>query len=216
MSEVNNAQKRSDVKPTKAADTSNKNSNTKTRHTETEEDILRARWLAIYTLLLFAIAILSLLSIWPGSTKDLAMNDTSSRTISYLFLMPCTVGPEFLLAATMVLAGFLGACVYSLYAIILHLSPEQEDFDKAWTGWYILRPILGAGLALIAYVLLRGGLLSISSNVSNLNFLGFTGFSFMVGLFTEQTMHKLNDLADAWFATDQASGAGSNEKTQGS
>jgi len=164
--------------------------------------------------LLFAIAILSLLSIWPGTTNDLAMSYTSSRTISYLFLVPYTVGPEFLLAATMVLTGFLGACVYSLYAIILHLSPEQEDFDKRWTGWYILRPILGAGLALIAYVLLRGGLLSIGSNVTNLNFLGFTGFSFMVGLFTEQTMHKLNDLADAWFATDQAARTSSNAKPQ--
>ena len=191
-----------------------KNSNTnKTRHKETEADVRRARWLSIYTLVLFTSAILSLLSIWPGTTKELAMNDTSSRTISYLFLIHYVVGPEYILVATMVLAGFLGACVYSLYAIILHLSPEQNDFDKAWTGWYILRPMLGAGLALIAYVLLRGGLLSIGSNVSNLNFLGFTGFSFMVGLFTEQTMHKLNDLADAWFATDQTSSVG-NKKTQ--
>jgi Na+-driven multidrug efflux pump len=184
-------------------------------HAQGKKDITRASKVGIYTLILFILAMLSMLSVWPGTTRELAMNMTTTRTITFMFLLPARVGPELLLAVTTVLAGFIGACVYSLYAIILHLSPPKKDFDKNWTGWYVLRPIVGAGLALIVYVLIRGGLLSVGSNVSNLNFLGFTGFSFIVGLFTEPTMHKLNDLADTMFGVtdEKTSGQEAKKKT---
>jgi len=193
---------------------------TKPRHTENTQDIRSAVIVAIYTIVIFLVAILSLLAVWPRNSNELAMNaTTTTRTVTFLFGIGgpsgVAMGPELILAATMVLAGVVGAGAFSLYAISLHLGPQQ-DFDKAWTGWYLLRPLVGAGLALIVYVLVRGGILSVGADLKDLNFLGFTGICFLVGLFAEHAMQKLNDLADTTFGkTHDESSRSKTEKDQG-
>jgi hypothetical protein len=182
-------------------------------HRETKLDRKRAVEIAIYTMLVFGVATLLLLAIWPRTHDELALNAT--RSITIVGFGAVAMGPEILIATTMVLAGVVGACVYSLYAISLHLG-AYKDFDKAWTWWYILRPIIGAGLAFIVYVLIRGGILTIGAEPKNLNFLGLTGISALVGLFTEHSMNKLRELADTAFgATPDEASKVSKEKVRG-
>lgn len=177
-------------------------------HTETDYDKRIALRVSIYTLIVFAAAMLSLLAIWPRTTGELALNAT--RSITFPIGGGVALGPEILLAITIVLAGVVGACVYSLYAISLHLG-NYKDFDSAWTAWYILRLPIGAGMAFIVYVFVRGGILTIGADLKSLNLLGLTGISALVGLFSEHAMNKLLDLADSMFGKTPDKPSGSND-----
>ncbi len=183
-------------------------------HHQTRWDVVVASILVVYTLILFGTALLALMSVWPSTADQLALNSTRSLNITipliggFLGTASYSVGPELLLFSAMILAGMLGACVYSLYAISLHLG-SYEDFNWTWTVWYVGRPWLGGGIAIALYLLVRSGLFTLNTNVNTLNLLGLAGISMLVGLFTEQVLHKLNDLVDTLFGPGPANTPGS-------
>jgi len=189
---------------------------TKGLHHQTYNDKLLAAFLVLYTMTLFGLSLLAIVSVWPKTSAQMVLNSTKSMNITIIPHYTYSVGPEVGLISVMMLAGMIGACIYSLYAISLHLG-SYEDFNMTWTGWYLTRPWIGAGLAFGVYILIRGGILTMGS-ISSVSLLGLTGFAILTGLFTEQVMHKLNDLADTLFGKGPAntpgvaSSQGSNPK----
>jgi hypothetical protein len=171
-----------------------------TRHLETKTDVVVAVFLVFYTLVVFLVAMLSLLAIWPRTPSELALNATRTVTLPLPLSLggPVVLSPETLLATTMVLSGVVGACVYSFHVISRHLGSYQ-DFDKKWTAWYLLRPFIAAGLAFIFYVLARSGIVTVGADLKNLNLLGLAGVSALVGLFTDHAMARLLELAIVMF-----------------
>ena len=188
-------------------------------HHQNRRDKVVAFFLILYTMLLLGTALLALMSVWPSTANQLALNTTRSLNItipligSYLPHASYVVGPELLLFSAMILAGMLGACVYSLYAISLHLG-SYEDFNSSWTAWYFARPWLGGGIAIALYLLIRSGLFTLNTSVNSLNLLGLAGLSMLVGLFTEQVLHKLNDLIDTLFGAGPANAPGGKSGAQ--
>lgn len=179
---------------------------TKGLHHQTSWDEFMAGVLIVYSLGLFALSLLATVSVWPKTSAQMVLNSTIPMNITIIPYHTYSVGPEVGLLSVMMLAGMIGACIYSLYAVSLHLG-SYEDFNKTWTGWYLTRPWIGAGLALGVYVLIRGGLLTMGS-ISTVSLLGLAGFSILTGLFTEQVLHKLNDLADTLFGKGPANSPG--------
>lgn len=170
---------------------------------ESKTDKTVAAIVGVYTFIIFLFSLTSLIAVWPATTSELSLNST--RTITFSLPVPffgpqVTLDPETLVAIVMILAGMVGACIFSFYAISLHLA-AQRDFNAVWLSWYLLRPPSGAGLAFIAYVLIRAGIFTIGSDLKNINFLGIAGIAFLVGLFTEHFMVKLHALADEAFGT---------------
>ena len=170
---------------------------TKGLHHQTFNDKLLAAVLVLYTMTLFALSLLAIVSVWPKTSAQMVLNSTKSMNVTIIPHYTYSVGPEVGLISVMMLAGMIGACIYSLYAISLHLG-SYEDFNMTWTAWYLTRPWIGSGLAFGVYILIRGGILTMGS-ISSVSLLGLTGFAILTGLFTEQVMHKLNDLADTLF-----------------
>ena len=169
------------------------------KHVTGPKDLPVAIRVSVYTIIMFVVVAVFLIDVWPANTEDLALNATRSVT-----LCPTGVsfplGPETSLIFVMMFSGIIGACVFSLFAISHHLGAEK-DFDKVWEAWYLLRPIVGAGLALVFYFLLRGGVLTIGADLKNLNLIGVASISGLVGMFSEQAMHRLQDLADTLLGT---------------
>ncbi len=164
----------------------------------TPED-LRVAWrVAAYTIIVFAVITYFFVGVWPSKTEDIALNATTRQVTLYGTGVRFPIGAETTLVFVMMFAGIMGACVFSLFAISHHLGADK-DFDKTWQAWYLLRPIIGGGLALIFYFLLRGGVLSIGANLNSLNLVGLAAVSGLVGMFAEHAMHKLQDLADTLF-----------------
>jgi len=154
---------------------------------------------SVYTVVILSFGIYTLTSIWPTTPEELASNATNTVTLRGTEIS-FSLGPETLVILVMIIAGAIGACVFSLYAIAHHLG-RVHDFEARWAAWYVLRPFIGAGLAMIFYFLLRGGVLTIGANLQSLNLIVVAGLSGLVGMFSEQALRKTRDLADTIFGS---------------
>jgi hypothetical protein len=173
-----------------------------------------------------------LIGAWPATTEDLELNATSTfnhtqpafnaineinstRPIS----LPLTgvsffVGPETLLIWIMILSGAMGAAIFSLWAAAKHLSYKHNfDYDR-YKYWYITRPFLGSGLALFFYFLIRGGLLTIGTEIMMMNVVVIAGLSGLIGMFSEQAILKLSEIADATFGSKKATEPDATEEAK--
>jgi hypothetical protein len=103
---------------------------------------------------------------------------------------------ELLLAVA--LAGAGGAAVSAAGEVAAHLG--ERRFRSTWTTYYAIRPVLGAGLALLLYVSVRGGLLSSDVPPHYLNFYGILGLSFLAGIFARGAVQRLTEVFDALLA----------------
>jgi hypothetical protein len=93
------------------------------------------------------------------------------------------------------LTGALGAQVHAATSFAVHLG--KRDFADSWLWWYLLRPLIGAGLAAIFYFVVRGGLLSASGTVDDVNDFGIAAFAGLTGLFSTAATEKLHAIFDA-------------------
>ena len=62
----------------------------------------------------------------------------------------------------------------------------------SWLWWYLLQPVAGMALALLFYVIVRGGLLAPGSYGGSVNPYGISGLSGLVGMFSKQATDKLS------------------------
>lgn len=186
------------------------------KHTPTAPDLRGARYLIIYSIVILLVMTYFMVGSWPAATEDLDLNATSTfnhtkpafnaindinttRIISFPPFGEVYVGPETLLVVVMMISGAMGACLFSIWAASHHLGKEH-DFDyERYRAWYFTRPLLGAGIAFIFYLLVRGGLLTIGAQVMALNVVVIAGLSGLVGMFSEQAILKLLEVADALF-----------------
>jgi hypothetical protein len=186
------------------------------KHTVNNSDRKGARILLAYTIVILVVMVYAVVGSWPAATEDLDLNATSTfnhtapafnqindinstRIITLPLLYTFIVGPETLLVVIMMISGALGACLFSIWAVSHHLGKEN-DFDYIrYRSWYFTRPFLGAGISFIFYLLVRGGLLTIGASVLALNVVVIAGLSGLVGMFSEQALLKLLEVADALF-----------------
>jgi hypothetical protein len=113
-------------------------------------------------------------------------------------------------------AGAVGASIYAIERFIQH-AIKDKDFGQSYTSWYVLRPLQGSLLALMFYLLLRGGLLALGAgtgeNAGTLDLYGLASICAMVGLFSKDAMERLRQTFQTLFATkepsSQAQSAGS-------
>ncbi len=192
------------------------NSDSSTGYQQTDEDIKKSKWVIIFTVLVMAVLVYSMIGVWPAATEDLQMNATSTVNSTLTFnainqinstrivTLPATdvkmyVGPETLLILIMMVSGALGACVFSLWAVSDHLGRRHDFCYQRWKSWYYTRPLVGGVLAIFFYLLVRGGLLTIGAQVMALNLVVIAGLCGLVGMFSEQAVLKLSELADAIF-----------------
>lgn len=188
----------------------------------TKHDIKMAWIVILYSCFILVLFGFLLLGAWPADTADLELNATSTfnhtqpafnaindinstRPISVPFFgISFFVGPETLLVCIMIFAGAMGAAIFSLWAAAKHLSYKRNFNYERYKFWYITRPFLGSGLALFFYFLIRGGLLTIGTEITMMNIVVIAGLSGLVGMFSEQAILKLSEVADATFGSKKA------------
>ena len=82
-----------------------------------------------------------------------------------------------------------------------------RDLERSWFLFYLFRPPVGAGLAVIVYFVLQTGLLSPVSAGTNLNGGASDGvyrilaLASLTGLFARQAIEKLSEVFDVMFRT---------------
>lgn len=103
------------------------------------------------------------------------------------------------LAVTLVVLGFgaLGAVIQGLSSVAIHVG--KGEFKAVWILFYISRPFVGAGVALVFYFVMQGGISAGAVPVASENIIGPSAVALLVGLFSGEAMEKLRDVAASLF-----------------
>ena len=109
---------------------------------------------------------------------------------------------EVRLVGLSALFGVVGSSVHGLTSLTVWLS--RHKLARSYFAWYLTRPLIGAALAVIVYLLLRASLLSTVVNGAPastlfINDFGVAAISGLIGLMTAQMTQKLRDVFDSLF-----------------
>lgn len=103
----------------------------------------------------------------------------------------------------MLFAAGLGSSITTILGYLRHASILQ-DFDAAYTPWYVARLLMGMLLGLIFYFVVKGGLLAVSAGAGTtdeLNLWALAAIGALVGLFSKNAIEKLRELFNILFKT---------------
>lgn len=117
-----------------------------------------------------------------------------------------TFSPDGRLFITVAAAGALGSLIHTLTSFVDYVGNRR--LAMSWIWWLLLRVPIGVALALIFYLVLRGGLFSPSlpggtPDTNILNPYGFAAVAAMAGMFSKQATDKLREIFDTLFHTTQ-------------
>jgi len=105
---------------------------------------------------------------------------------------------ETRLLLIVILCGFLGAMIYALRSIFWYIGHRMLVWS--WLAMYIVIPIVGSMMAVVFYLVFRGGLFSPQTTVSQTSPFGFAAIAALVGMFIQQSAEKLKQIFETMMA----------------
>lgn len=144
---------------------------------------------------------------YSGSSKP---EEKFDPTCARLFGCWFVLWGETRLLLIVMLCGFLGALIYSLRSFLWYTG--NRNLVRSWLALYALVPLVGAMLAVVFYLVLRGGLFSPATTISDTSPFGFAALSALVGMFTNQAAEKLRTVFEQ-IMQKPASGKDSTART---
>ena len=159
--------------------------------------------MACYMILFSLLVSYLLIAMWPEKVSSSGQNGTAWSPQISLFWGTITgaLTSERRLILLVLLGGALGSYVHAATSFADYVGNRVIILSWAW--WYILRPFIGMILALIFYVVIRGGLLSTGGDTQSINEFGIIAVAVLAGLFTKQATDKLREVFDTLFRTKE-------------
>ncbi|MCJ1885863.1 hypothetical protein LNN38_13495 [Pseudomonas sp. LA21] len=113
-------------------------------------------------------------------------------------------GPDARLLVMVMAAGGLGSIVHVAKSFSDFVGNER--FMTSWIWWYVLKPFIGMIVAMLLYLFIRGGFLTVSAtgDETNVNLHGLMGMAVLAGMFAKQATDKLGEVFDTLFRTRRA------------
>jgi hypothetical protein len=103
-------------------------------------------------------------------------------------------GQLFLAALLM---GGIGSYIHAVNSFVTYVG--TRSFTSSWGPWYLLRPFMGVAMALVFYVVVRGGVLVLSGGVSQVDPYAMMTVAALAGMFSKQASDKLAEVFDTIF-----------------
>ena len=147
--------------------------------------------IAVYLVLFSAFLVYSLMQFWPSMAITEGSQNMSSVTY---FFWSFSTSDEVRLLAVVAMAGALGSLVHSLRSFYWYVGNHALVLN--WVAMYILLPFVGSTLGLVFYFVIRGGFFSPQTTVEQTSPFGFAALAGLVGMFSEQAVLKLKDVAE--------------------
>jgi hypothetical protein len=129
----------------------------------------------------------------PGTTGQAAVEPAVQ-----FFAATVNLSREGRLFVIVLLAGALGGMVHTLRSLYWYVG--NRNLRYSWLLMYVTLPITGAALALIAYVVLRGGLTTTFASSQDISPFGMAAVAALVGLFSRETAEKLKSVFETLLA----------------
>jgi hypothetical protein len=157
--------------------------------------------ITVYLILFSVFLIYSLVTLWPVQTND-------KWPVTFLFW---TRYPSYdvRLFFIVAIAGALGSLVHALRSLSWYIG--NRALVWSWLAKYILLPFIGATLGTVFYFLIRGGFFSPGAGPTDISPFGFAAVAGLIGMFSEQAVLKLKEVAETLLAKPQP---GTDDKPQ--
>jgi hypothetical protein len=169
-------------------------------------DSARARTLVGILLFVIPFLLIALLiGSWPDYEKDGALRRISAWGVGHALGANLEIRLLFIVA----LAGALGSSIQAAKSFSRHLG--RNEFKDQWIAWYFLRFPVGVGLALLTYLIIRGGFLTGSfaadaGVAKNINPFGIAAVAALTGMFAREASNKLSEIFLNLFRTAEENG----------
>ena len=149
--------------------------------------------LLVVMVTLALVILYGLWAFWPSEGQKVPV---ASKTVHF-FWHHRSLRRENLFFVMVAFAGALGSILHSLRSLVTYIGERQLRWS--WVPFYLVRPVLGALLATLLYVVLRAGLFSPSSSSQQASPYGFAAVAGLAGLFSDQAVEKLKKVAEELF-----------------
>ena len=140
----------------------------------------------------------------PATGESVAQPATrlepSERDVN-LFGVTWKMSDEERLLILVMTAGALGSLVHALRSAYWYVG--NRNLVRSWVPKYLLLPFCGAILAVLFYFIVRGGFFSPRTSSMHTSQYGFCAMACLVGLFSEQAVLKLKQIAETVFVTTE-------------
>lgn len=147
--------------------------------------------LAVYLLAVAVAALLAAISQWSDVR---ALTDNDAETVAalrpnVLLGLDWRLGGEELVLIFVASVGVFFAALAGLRTAATYVG--RDGFDDRWWLWYLIRPLLGAGMAIGSFWVLRAALLGEGSALQDLNTFGLASIAAVAGLFSRSLIEGL-------------------------
>jgi hypothetical protein len=131
----------------------------------------------------------------PVSTSGPVLPTTPPRIKIFRWEFP--IWDEVRLLLIVILAAALGNLVHTVRSVYWYVG--NRSLKWSWVAKYVLQPFAASALAVIFYLVVRGGFFSPQTKFENTSPFGFAALAALVGLFSEQAVLKLKTVAETVF-----------------
>ncbi len=164
--------------------------------------------ITLVTVYLVAVTIVvfhSLIVLWPPNREvagaiaaPASLCADGQRKAELFWIFELCLSDEERLFLIVMFAGALGGLVHSLRSFYWYAG--NRKLVLSWAGFYVTLPVLGATMATVFYVVVRGGFFSPQSEISDTSPFGFAAMAALIGMFTEQAAEKLKEITETFFS----------------
>ena len=152
--------------------------------------------LLVYLAAMSLVLIYGLVLFWPSPTP--AGSQDAYLRIVLAFDWAVWVTPEVRLLLMVALSGALGGLVHALRSVYWYVG--NRSLVRSWLAMYVLLPFIGTTLAVVFYLVIRGGFFSPQAGVETTSPFGFAALAVLVGMFSPQAALKLKQVAETILA----------------
>lgn len=162
-------------------------------------------WLGGGLMLLALLLAYLLVSVWPPAAAELA-KDPKLAGVKLLWILHerLEVSADVRLLMLVMVAGGLGSFIHTATSFTDFVG--NEKLTRSWIWWYLLKPFIGMALAVLFYVVVRGGFMSTGAGADSLNLYGIAALAGMAGMFSKQATDKLSEVFNSLFRTSPDGG----------
>jgi hypothetical protein len=144
-----------------------------------------------------AVVLVLLYALWEFWPTQAVLAAGAAQPV-HLFGVSRDVSTEIRLFVIVALAGSLGGVMHSTRSAAWYVG--HGGLRWRWVPYYLVTIALGAGLASVFYLVIRGGVFTGKATSADVNPYGFAAIAALVGLFTEQALVMLKRIASQVFA----------------
>jgi hypothetical protein len=158
--------------------------------------------IGILLFVIFFLLVAMLIGVWPiyeASSKD---------AIKATWFLNHALGTnlDVRLFVVVALSGAIGSSIQAAKSFAMHMG--EGDFKAGYVAWYFLRFPIGIGLALLTYLVIRGGFLAGSFSESavvakSINPFGIAAVAALTGMFAREASDKLSEIFLNIFRTEK-------------